>query len=157
MNGFIDSVSALAECQSNGVLWLQIKACIRRAVRNLPNVKGCITRPLGVELDLEALLRMDEGKRAEVATKLVGGGVETPNEGRLRFNRPPLEGGNTVYMQQQDIPLEQARLNVVQRPDVTQEPALSEEDQAAINEAKAFFATQKAIAAMRKTMEQAHV
>lgn len=116
-----------------------------------------ITRPLGVELDLEALLRMDEGKRADVATKLVGGGVETPNEGRLRFNRSPLEGGDTVYMQQQDIPLEQARLNVVQRPDVTQEPALSEEDQAAINDAKAYIATQKAIAAMRKTMEQAHV
>lgn len=116
-----------------------------------------ITRPLGVELDLEALLRMDEGKRAEVATKLVGGGVETPNEGRLRFNRPPLEGGDTVYMQQQDIPLEQARLNVVQRPDMTPEPALSEEDQSAINEAKAYIATQKAIAAMRKTMEQPHV
>lgn len=116
-----------------------------------------IARPLGVELDLEALLRMDEGKRAEVATKLVGGGVETPNEGRLRFNRHPLEGGDTVYMQQQDIPLEQARLNVVQRPEMTLGPALSEEDQASVNEAKAYIATQKAIAAMRKTMEQAHV
>jgi HK97 family phage portal protein len=74
-----------------------------------------VAAPLGVELDLEPLLRMDEGKRAEVATKLVGGGIETPNEGRTRFNREPLEGGDTVYMQQQDIPLEQARLNEVAR------------------------------------------
>jgi len=116
-----------------------------------------ITRPMGVELDLEPLLRMDEGKRAEVATKLVGGGVETPNEGRARFNRPALEGGDTVYMQQQDIPLEQARLNVVARPTVDPAPAISDEDKAAIDEAKKFIATQKAIAALNKTMEFAHV
>lgn len=110
-----------------------------------------IARPLGVELDLEPLLRMDEGKRAEVAVKLVGGGVETPNEGRLRFNRAPLEGGDTVYMQQQDIPLEQARLNVVERPKTS--PA----DDDGVAEMRAFIATQKAIAAMNKTMELAHV
>src|SRR3990167_2357077 len=56
-----------------------------------------IKSPLGVELNLEPLLRMDEGKRADVATKLVGGGIETPNNGRARFNLPPLEGGDTVY------------------------------------------------------------
>src|SRR5690606_4611361 len=49
-----------------------------------------ISRPLGVELDTDPLLRMDEAKKAEVATKLVSGGVETPNEGRKRFNRLPL-------------------------------------------------------------------
>ena len=56
---------------------------------------------------------MDEGKKAEVATKLVGGGVSTPNEGRRRFNLPPLEGGDTVYMQQQDFPLDQVRKNKI--------------------------------------------
>jgi hypothetical protein len=100
---------------------------------------------------------MDESTQADVLGKLVGGGVMSPNEARERVNLKPLEGGDTVYMQQQDIPLEQARLNVVPRPDVAPESALSEEDHAAIKEAKAFFATQKAIAAMRKTMEQANV
>lgn len=76
-----------------------------------------ISPPLGVELDLEPLLRMDEGKRAEVATKLVGGGIETPNEGRARFNRGPLDGGDTVYMQQQDYPLDQVRENKIQLPE----------------------------------------
>lgn len=73
-----------------------------------------IASPMGVEMDLEPLLRMDEAKRADVATKLVGGGIETPNEGRLRFNRGPLDGGDTVYMQQQDFPLDQVRLNQIQ-------------------------------------------
>lgn len=65
------------------------------------------------ELELENLLRMDPATQADVIVKLVGGGVETPNEGRARLNRPPLEGGDTVYMQQQDMPLDQVRLNRV--------------------------------------------
>lgn len=56
---------------------------------------------------------MDAGKQAEVHTKLTGGGIETPNEARLAFNLPPLEGGDTVYMQQQDFPLDQVRQNKV--------------------------------------------
>ncbi|WP_368655400.1 phage portal protein [Castellaniella ginsengisoli] len=111
-----------------------------------------IDRPLGVELNLEPLLRMDEGKRAEVATKLVGGGVETPNEGRSRFNRPPLEGGDTVYMQQQDIPLEQARLNTIKRIEAPADP----DPDADAEEIRAFMNTQKAITAMKKAMGAAH-
>src|SRR5690606_18351403 len=81
------------------------------AMENLLDEGLRIGRPEGVELDLEPLLRMDEGKRAEVATKLVGGGIETPTEGRARFSRSPLVGGDTVYMQQQDFPLDQVRKN----------------------------------------------
>jgi len=101
------------------------------AMENLLDEGLKIGRPLGVELDLEPLLRMDEGKRAEVATKLVGGGVETPNEGRLRFNLPPLEGGDTVYMQQQDFPLDQVRKNKIVDAAVSQpdpEPDETEEE-----------------------------
>lgn len=64
-----------------------------------------ISRPLGVELDLEPLLRMDEGKRAEVETKLVSGKIKTPDEGRLRFNLAPTGGGDTLWGQHQDYPL----------------------------------------------------
>jgi HK97 family phage portal protein len=91
-----------------------------------------ISRPMGVEMDLEPLLRMDEGKRAEVATKLVGGGIETPNEGRLRFNRAPLEGGDTVYMQQQDFPLDQVRKNKI--VDAEQQPIQPDESEEEIEE-----------------------
>ena len=116
-----------------------------------------ISAPLGIELDLDPLLRMDEGKRAEVVTKLVGGGVETPNEGRARFNHPPLDGGDTVYMQQQDIPLEQAKLNVVQRIEPAPAPDEPAEEDKEIEALRAYVATQKAIAAMNKAMEPAHV
>lgn len=118
-----------------------------------------VSAPLGIELDLEPLLRMDEGKRADVATKLVGGGIETPNEGRARFNRDKLTGGDTVYMQQQDYPLDQVRLNKIEPPAPPPPPApsepatISEEDQATIDEAKAIVATQRAIAAMSKAAQ----
>lgn len=68
---------------------------------------------LGVELDLEPLLRMDPSRRAEVWGKLTTDGIATPNEARLPFNLSPLEGGDTVYMQQQDYPLDQVRLNKI--------------------------------------------
>lgn len=64
-----------------------------------------ISRPLGVELDTEPLLRMDESKKADIATKLVGGMVKTPDEGRRPFNLPPTGGGDTLWGQNQDYPL----------------------------------------------------
>lgn len=112
-----------------------------------------------VKLDLEPLLRMDEGKRAEVATKLVSGGIETPNEGRSRFHLLPIEGGDTVYLQQQDIPLDQARLNrssSANEPTQTEEPDGSEdEEDKDLEEMKAFLATEKAIVAMNQELTHA--
>lgn len=55
-----------------------------------------------VELDLDGLLRMDSATKMKVATDGVKGGIFTPNEGRLKFNKAPLPGGNTVYLQEQD-------------------------------------------------------
>jgi hypothetical protein len=80
-----------------------------------------------------------------VWTGLVKGGIATPNEGRYQFDLKPLEGGDTVYMQQQDIPLEEARKNTIQQapepePETIQEEEAAPEDQqrhiiAAINKA----------------------
>lgn len=61
---------------------------------------------LGVEFDVENLLRMDTLTQADVATKLVQGSIYAPNEGRKKFNLKPLVGGDTVYMQQQNYSLE---------------------------------------------------
>lgn len=112
-----------------------------------------IAKPLGVELDLAPLLRMDEAKRADVANKLVSGAIETPNEARLRFNLAPLEGGDTVYMQQQDFPLDQVRLNKIEPPAPPALPAPppmpSEEEQAESAQVRAFIATEKAIRAAK--------
>lgn len=64
-----------------------------------------IASPLGVKLDLDPLLRMDEGKRADVEGKLVAGKIKTPDEGRVRFNLGPTGGGDTLWGQAQDYPL----------------------------------------------------
>lgn len=64
-----------------------------------------IARPLGVEIDLEPLLRMDVGKQAEVITKLISGKAITPDEGRLRIGYGPTGGGATLWGQNQDYPL----------------------------------------------------
>lgn len=90
------------------------------AMENLLDEALALPADWGIWQDTSPLFRMDEGKQADVATKLVGGGVETPNEGRLRFNLPPLEGGDTVYMQQQDFPLDQVRKNKI--VDADQQP-----------------------------------
>ncbi len=65
-----------------------------------------IEAPLEVECDLDALLRMDSATKMKTATDGVRGGIYTPNEGRAMFNKKPLTGGDTVYLQDQDHSLE---------------------------------------------------
>src|SRR6185436_15942239 len=59
-----------------------------------------------VEFCLEELDRMDSVQRMDVATKGVIGGIFSPNEGRKRFNLPPVDGGDQVFLQKQNWPLE---------------------------------------------------
>ena len=73
---------------------------------------------LGTELDLEGLLRMDPLSLADYNERSVRAGIMSPNEARWRLNLPPVEGGNTPYMQQQNYSLE--ALN--QRPPPDSEP-----------------------------------
>lgn len=62
---------------------------------------------LYTELDLDALLRMDTATKVKAAVDLVGGGTFAPNEARRRwFNLPGVDGGDSVYMQQQNYSLE---------------------------------------------------
>lgn len=61
---------------------------------------------LSTEFDLDGLLRMDSLGQMEVLTKGVGGAILKPNEARAKLNRPPVAGGDTVYLQQQNYSLE---------------------------------------------------
>lgn len=65
-----------------------------------------IEAPMGVEVDLDNLLRMDSATKMKTATDGVKGGILTPNDGRLMHNKPPLKGGDTVYLQDQDHSIE---------------------------------------------------
>jgi HK97 family phage portal protein len=59
----------------------------------------------GVELDIEGLLRMDMGKLVETLSAAVKGGIMPPNIAMAKLNLSPVEGGDTVYMQQQNYSL----------------------------------------------------
>lgn len=58
-----------------------------------------------VELDLDALFRMDSSSLVKMLSEGVKGTLVAPNEGRRRLNLPPIEGGDTVYSQQQNYSL----------------------------------------------------
>lgn len=63
-------------------------------------------RTIGVELDLEGLLRMDTATHVKTLGDGIRAGLFAPNEARARIDLKPLKGGNTVYLQHQDYPME---------------------------------------------------
>lgn len=60
---------------------------------------------LGVELDLDGLLRMDTATLVETLGKGVTTGIMSPNDARRRVDLPPVKGGDTPYLQQQNYSL----------------------------------------------------
>lgn len=69
-----------------------------------------------VEFEIEELTRMDSLQRMEVATKGVVGGIFKPNDGRKKFNLPKVPGGDRVYLQKQNWPLEMLGADSVPPP-----------------------------------------
>ncbi|MBB3410667.1 HK97 family phage portal protein [Rhizobium sp. BK316] len=55
---------------------------------------------IGTEIDVDGLLRMDTATQFDVVQKSKG--TTTLNEARRRVNLVPVEGGDTIYLQQQD-------------------------------------------------------
>jgi HK97 family phage portal protein len=70
----------------------------------------------GVEFDLDGLIRMDTASQIESITKGIAGGLYTPNEARKKVNLKPLKGGDTVYLQDQDVPMEISAQRTVPAP-----------------------------------------
>lgn len=63
-------------------------------------------RRMGVELDLDGLLRMDTQTMVSTLGDGVNRGLMTPNEARKKLNSKPLVGGDTIYLQQQQYSIE---------------------------------------------------
>lgn len=124
---FIVSIGSIpAGLKADDMMGLYYQRALQKhieAMEALLNKGLGIPEPMTVELDLEPLLRMDPQRRAEVWGKLANDGIATPNESRLPFNLGPLAGGDTVYMQQQDFPLDQVRQNVIPQPAPTPLPS----------------------------------
>jgi HK97 family phage portal protein len=60
---------------------------------------------IGVEFDLDALLRMDTDTRYKSHSEAIKGGWMMPNEARQKEDMKPVEGGDTPYLQQQNFSL----------------------------------------------------
>lgn len=60
---------------------------------------------LGVEFDVDSLIRMDPETRNKVLGEAINRGWMAPNEARRKVDLPPVEGGDTPYLQQQNYSL----------------------------------------------------
>lgn len=77
-----------------------------------------------IEFDLTGLLRMDSTGQADYLQKLVGGAIMTPNEARQKINLQPTDGGDSVFLQQQNYSLGAlARRDAQEDPFGTAKPA----------------------------------
>jgi phage portal protein BeeE len=61
-----------------------------------------LPKPYGTEFDLDDLLRMDVASMVSSERDAIGAGIKAPNESRKRLNLPPVEGGDTPYLQMQN-------------------------------------------------------
>lgn len=108
-------VGAAAVPPNNNVESLQIgyfSQCLQKYIKRvedglddglgLPYVEG---KTLGTMFDLDDLLRMDTATLTEALRNQVGAGITKPNEARRRLNQPPVPGGDTPYLQQQNFSL----------------------------------------------------
>lgn len=59
----------------------------------------------GTEFDVNSLLRMDSERRIKTLGEAVKNTIMKPNEARLRENLPPVDGGDDLYLQQQNFSL----------------------------------------------------
>ena len=64
-------------------------------------------RPIGTELDLDDLMRMDTSSKVKASADAIRGGGMAPNEARFRYlDLGPVPGGASPYLQQQNYSLE---------------------------------------------------
>jgi HK97 family phage portal protein len=80
----------------------QWELCVDEGLGLSEKVEG---RQLGVELDLDDLLRMDTATQIKAWGEGTIRGLVAPNEGRRKLNLPPVEGGEAPYLQQQNYSL----------------------------------------------------
>jgi phage portal protein BeeE len=63
-------------------------------------------RMLGIELDIDQLLRMDQKSMIDMLAVGVGSAIYSPDEARKRVELEKVKGGSTPYLQQQNFSLE---------------------------------------------------
>lgn len=88
--------------------------------------EGLDVGPYKVAMPEIELMRMDRQGKANYHGTLRDKGIEAVNESRFHFDYVPLDGGDTVYMQQQDYPLDQVRHNKIEGSEPEPPPPANE-------------------------------
>jgi HK97 family phage portal protein len=102
----------LAAPSYNNVEALNIEYYAQAIQKQLEDMEACLLRGLEmkagtkVEFDEEALLRMDTATQINSTKEAVLGGMMSPNEARAKMDLPPVAGGESPYLQQQNFSLE---------------------------------------------------
>lgn len=115
MVGFGDKASNWGTGKEVDVLGFQ-KFTLRKRLKRIEQalLKQLVPLPerrsqgITIEFNFEGLLRGDTASRYESYEKAIRMGIATRNECRALENLPPIEGGDVVTVQMQDIPLAQA-------------------------------------------------
>lgn len=76
---------------------------------------------MGIELDLDGLLRMDSATQIKVLNESVSGSLRTINEARKKINLSGVAGGEVIWSQQQNWPISE----LAKRPAEALAPASS--------------------------------
>ncbi len=78
----------------------------------------------GTEFDIDDLIWMDTATKTKAAADAIGAGAMSPDEARARyFGLPPVEGGDTPYMQQQMFSLKALAQRDAEHPFAKPAPA----------------------------------
>lgn len=120
MLGDLTKVSYSSSEQLTRIYWMGCLAAHMEALESrLSRFFGLDGRHEYLEFDLDALFRTEMQTRIEALAKSVQGGIRTPNEARRIEGLNAVEGGDTVFMQQQMVPVS----TLSQRTDLAQKPA----------------------------------
>ncbi len=82
--------------------------CLQTHIESIESLlEDGLALPSGMEIefDLDGLLRMDYATKVKSTIEGIGGGLFAPDEGRKKFDLPPVEGGASPYLQQQNFSL----------------------------------------------------
>jgi phage portal protein BeeE len=139
----------------NNVQALNVEYYSQCLQKHLEDMEACLDEGLGMdgvtigtEFDTDNLLRMDAATQMDVLEKSKG--KLTVNEQRASLSRGPVEGGDTVYLQEQDHSLAWLKMRDEQPIEppapATPPPAAEPSNDNAANEREAA----KALAAIAK-------
>jgi HK97 family phage portal protein len=122
---------------------------------------GVAGHTYGTEFDLDDLLKMDTKSQIEALAEAVKGSVMTPNAALKKLNQPPVKGGDTIYMQQQNFSLEALSrrdamadpfASAAAKPAAAPSPSAAADDSASLDDAAkaqlAAWSLKKSLAAL---------